>query len=139
MVVGKQDYSVSAVVANGDLSYETKYLTPGEGENDGILVHATLLHSFLTMDVLAVHASMGAAAQSGIRQHDKLRSTVDKSVSVEQPPLSVVNTTDLAVVSGVSVSRRTASNISHIEEAVRTSGVRQAQIVEAFELSKDSV
>ncbi len=134
VVVGKQDYSVSATVAPGDLSYETKYLTPGEGDNDGILIHATLLHAYLTMDVLAVHATMGAAAQSGLRIHDKLRSSVDKAVSLEQPPLAVVNKTDLGSVSGVSSQGQSSGNLSQVQEAVKTSGASQAQIVEIYEL-----
>lgn len=134
IVAGKQDYSVSAVVAPGDLSYETKYLTPGEGDNDGILVTAVLAHAFLTMDVLAVHAAMGAAAQSGLRLHDRLRSNLDKSVNLEQPPLAVVNTADLGIVSTVGSQGQASGNLSQVQEAVRVSGARRAQIIEAFEL-----
>ncbi|HML22024.1 MAG TPA: hypothetical protein PKD09_10260 [Aggregatilinea sp.] len=135
IAVGTEDYAVSPVVANGDLSYETKYLTPGEEGEDGILIHATLLHIYVTMDVLYAHAVMGAAAQSQLRLHDKLRGDVNKAVHVEQPPLTVVNQNDLGVVDGVAVNGRAASNTSLVEQAVKTSGVRKAQIVEAYELS----
>ena len=86
------------------------------------------------MDVLAVHATMGAAAQSGLRIHDKLRSSVDKAVSLEQPPLAVVNKTDLGSVSGVSSQGQSSGNLSQVQEAVKTSGASQAQIVEIYEL-----
>ncbi len=135
VAVGTQDYAVPALVARGDLNYETKYLTPGEGDNDGILILATLAHTFLTMDVLHVHAAMGAAAQSGLRLHDKLRAEVDKSIHLEQPPLAVVNQADLSVVGEVTLSGRAASNTSLVEQALKASGARKTQIVEAFELS----
>jgi len=135
VAVGTQDYAVPALVARGDLNYETKYLTPGEGDNDGILILATLAHTFLTMDVLHVHAAMGAAAQSGLRLHDKLRAEVDKSIHLEQPPLAVVNQADLSVVGEATLIGRAASNTSLVEQALKASGARKTQIVEAFELS----
>jgi len=134
VAVGTQDYRISGVVANGDLSYETKYLTPGEGDDDGILVHATLAHAFLTMDVLTVHAQMGAAAQSGLRFDDRLRAGAQKSVQVEQPPLTVVNEADLGVLGEVALGGRAAQNFSLMEQALRASGARRAQVVEAFEV-----
>jgi hypothetical protein len=88
------------------------------------------------MDVLTTHAAMGAAAQSGLRLSDKLRAVAEKSVQVETPPLVVVSPADLGVVEEVQVSGRAAHSISLVEQALAASGVRRAQVVEAYELGE---
>lgn len=133
VAVGTQAYRVPGLVTRGDLSYETKILTPGEGENDGILLHAGILHPFLSTEMVAVHARMGAAAQSGLRAAAALQPAESRRVTLSEPALAVVEGQQMSPITALP-DDGTGGNLSLAVEAVRGAGDRRLQIIEAFEL-----
>ncbi len=130
---GSADYvTPEGAATEGDLSYETRYLVPGMGEADGVLLVAVLAHKFVSETMLSVHARMGPAAQSKLRANDKLISTNVTKVILDEPELAVVNDTDLGAegtLRGDAVSNRTLAEQQFADEFSET-----ALIVEFFEL-----
>jgi hypothetical protein len=132
IAVGTQGYAISPATANADLNYETKYLTPGEGENEGLLHFAGIFKSYVTIGTLQVQASRGAAAQAELRKGAALRPAVSSKISISEPTLAAVNTSTLEVMDGIDGADDT--NFTIMSEQVN--GVRNAQIVETFELDR---
>ncbi len=130
VAVGTTDYVTPAAVS-GDLSYETRYLEPGMGEADGVLIIASLSVKHLLATLLTVQASQGAAAQAQLRINDSLRPATLSKLSLAEPALAIVNTTTLATVVAVA----DASNQTLVRQQFAVAAPAAAQVVEAFELS----
>jgi hypothetical protein len=115
------------------MDFELVYLDVGSRFN--FLIRAEQLTSGrLAIDMVTRQAAGGAAARSAMRSRSVLAPADGRAVAVNPPPLAVANAETMAPVAAVPLGGQAAVSHSIAEQRVAASGVRDAQLVEAFEL-----
>jgi hypothetical protein len=133
VTVGTQNYVVSAQITEGDLSYETKYLEPGEGL-EGRLISISAERLRVPMAALYAHAQGGAKGRSALRAAERLRPSVQRKVVLTEPGLVAVDKRTLQANTELGLDAAARVNLTLAQQRLAGSGARDILLVEAFEL-----
>lgn len=125
-------------ITSGNLNYETKYLVPEKGKKllQVIQFEQSLsMSNMLTMDLLQSAASAGAAAQSKLREKDRLRPDKSQKVSLSEPSIAVVDKQSFTSLPKENqLSANNALNWTLAHQTMTEKGLKQVTLVENYEL-----